>query len=83
MNASTAEIEEIVGYLNELKEEAGVSQRFKEKAEQAIYILSNRKELAVEKALLCLEELNALNTSPYHRTQVWDLMGRLESLKKH
>ena len=76
------ELEEVVEYLRALKEEQDVSKKFKEKTEHVITILTSGAQLSVEKALLELEELNSLNLSPYHRTQVWDAISMLESIKK-
>lgn len=78
-----AEIQEIITRLIEIKEETGISQKFKEKAEQVVHLLTADGELCVEKALFHLEELTALEASSYHRTLVWDAMGKLESLKHH
>ena len=76
------ELQEVVEYLRALKEEQDVSKKFKEKTEHVITILISGAQLSVEKALLELEELNSLNLSPYHRTQVWDAISMLESIKK-
>ena len=76
------ELQEVVEYLRALKEEQDVSKKFKEKTEHVITILTSGAQLSVEKALLELEELNSLNLSPYHRTQVWDAISMLESIKK-
>ena len=71
----------IIENLSELKEDADVSRRFKEKAEQIITILHEPSQVAVQKALLELEELGSLDTTSYHRTQVWDVMGMLAGIK--
>ena len=74
-------LEEVIEFLGQLKEDPDMSKRFKEKADQIIVMLSEGSILAVEKALLVLEELNASDLSSYHRTQVWDVISMLESSK--
>lgn len=73
--------QEVLDNLNLLKDDNDVSKRFKEKTEQVITILVRNEPLATEKALLELEELHSLDLSSYHRTQVWDIISMLESLK--
>ena len=75
------QIKEVIAYLDQLKEDPDTSKRFKEKAQQIIILLNADAELAVEKALIALEELNSLDLSSYHRTQVWDVISMLESSK--
>ncbi|HIG93181.1 MAG: hypothetical protein QT02_C0004G0070 [archaeon GW2011_AR9] len=74
-------LKEVIEFLGQLKEDPDMSKRFKEKADQIIVMLSEGSILAVEKALLVLEELNASDLSSYHRTQVWDVISMLESSK--
>ena len=75
------EMQLIIDNLCELKEDAEVSRRFKEKAEHIITILHQPSQIAVQKALSELEELGSLDTSSYHRTQVWDVIGMLAGIK--
>ncbi len=77
------DLREVVEHLSALKEESDVSKRFKEKTEKIIALLTGKSELAIEKALLELEELNSYEISSYHRTQVWDVIGMLESMKNN
>ncbi len=74
------DVSAVLAHLQELKEDAEISKRFKEKTEKVIAILTQDSQLAVEKALLELEELSSLDASSYHRTLVWDAIGMLESL---
>ena len=74
-------INEVISHLEELREEFDSNRKLKEKMEAVISILSNEPEMAVEKALIELEELNSVNLPPYHRTQVWGIVSLLESLK--
>lgn len=74
-------IKEALAQLEALKEEFGSNKKVKEKLDAAIAILTKNADLAVEKALIELEELNSLNLASYHRTQVWDVVSLLESLK--
>lgn len=75
-----SEIDDIIASLMELHHENS-SKQFKMKTEQVISILTHNKGLAIEKALLELEELNSYETPGYHRTMVWDIISRLESIK--
>ena len=75
------QLQEVISHLTDLKEESDVSKKFKEKAERVIKILNEDNQLAVEKALFELEELNSLELPVYHRTQVWDVISMLESAK--
>ncbi len=74
-------LQEVVHYLELLKEDIDASKRFKEKMGLVIGILTSNEDLAIEKALIGLEELNSLEMSSYNRTQVWDVISMLESLK--
>lgn len=67
--------------LQELKGEFDSNKKIKEKLDLAIAILHKNAVLAVEKALIELEELNSMNLPSYHRTQVWDVVSFLETLK--
>lgn len=78
---NSSHFQEILDSLNILKDDQDVSKRFKEKTERVIDILVCNEPLAAEKALLELEELHSLDISSYHRTQVWDIISMLESLK--
>lgn len=75
------EYQEAIDRLSMLIEDADSSKSFKIKAESAIKILRSNTELALEKALLELEELNSSEIPSYHRTQVWDIISLLESMK--
>ena len=75
------QIKEVLAQLEALKEEFASNKKAKEKLDAAIAILAKNADLAVEKALIELEELNSLNLPSYHRTQVWDVVSLLESLK--
>ena len=74
-------VTEIVGYLEQLKNDGDVHRKFKEKAENIISLLQTKTELAVQKAILDLEELDSGEMSSYCRTQVWNVIGMLESIK--
>ena len=77
---NNGQVEEVVAHLAALKAETDVSKRLKEKTEQVIILLKSDSDLAVQKALLELEELNSFDMNSYHRTQVWDIVSMLESL---
>jgi uncharacterized protein (UPF0147 family) len=73
--------QEAIDHLCTLMEDSDSGKIFKEKSQEAIKILQANEELAVEKALLELEELSSNEMSSYHRTQVWDVISLLESMK--
>ncbi|MBI2582190.1 UPF0147 family protein [Candidatus Woesearchaeota archaeon] len=75
------QFQEIIAQLEALKEEFNSNKKIKEKLDNVIALLNKNADLAVEKALIELEELNSLNLPSYHRTQVWDVVSLLESLK--
>ena len=77
---SNERLQEVLENLKFLKND-DVSKRFKEKTEQIIEILNSNQELVIEKALLELEEVHSLEISSYHRTQVWDIISMLETMK--
>jgi len=78
---SEVELQEVVSFLDSLRNESDVSKKFKVKAEKVINILESEHQLAIEKALLELEEFNSHDMPTYFRTQVWDLISMLESMK--
>ena len=65
--------------LSYLIEEGDFSKRAQEKATKVISILESKEDLAVEKALLELENMGT-DLSSYHRTQVWEIISILESV---
>lgn len=75
------QLNDVLARLEELKEEFGSNKRLKEKVDLVISLLIQDSDLAIEKALSELEELNSLGLPSYHRTQVWDVVSLLESLK--
>ncbi|MDP3697954.1 MAG: UPF0147 family protein [Nanoarchaeota archaeon] len=74
-------LQEVIARLEELKEEFDANKRLKEKIDTVISILNQDADLVIEKALSELEELNSMNLPSYHRTQLWDVVSLLESLK--
>lgn len=75
------QIQDVIARLEELKGEFNSNKKLKDKIDAVIFILTEGADLALEKALNELEELNSLNLASYHRTQVWDVVSILESLK--
>ena len=69
-----------VDSLQDLKQEGDTSKALKEKLEKVIVLLNGDSELAVDKALIALAELNSIDLSSYHRTRVWDIISLLESV---
>lgn len=80
---TSADFQEILEYLASLKEEIGISKKFKEKVDQIITLLQKDSPFVVEKALLILDELNTVDLSSYHRTKVWEVASMLESALVH
>lgn len=75
------QFQEVIAQLEALKEEFDSNKKVKEKLGAIIAILNKNADLAAEKALIELEELNSLNLPSYHRTQIWSVASLLESLK--
>mgnify|MGYP001411944580 CR=1 FL=1 len=75
------EIKEVIEHLEMLRDDGDVSSKLKEKTKQVISILNSDQQLAVDKALLELEEVSSANLPSYHRTQIWDIVSMLESAK--
>ncbi len=67
--------------LEQLKSDPDSSKKMREKVEQVFFILQEDSELAIDKALLCLEELERPEMSSPCRMLVWDLVSKLESLR--
>ena len=78
---ASQQLQEVIEYLNQLKEDQDSNKRFKEKTEVVLNLLSSGEEMAVEKALLALEELSSTELPSYHRTQIWDVISMLECAK--
>ena len=72
---------EIISFLEEMKEESGISKLFKEKADSVIGLLQSNQSLCIEKAVAVLEDVESLEISSYHRTQVWEVVSMLESME--
>ncbi len=79
MNA--IEIMGVMDSLQDLKEDCDTSKALREKLDRVIILLHGDSEIAVDKALLALGELNSTDLSSYHRTRVWDIISLLESVK--
>jgi len=75
--------QEIIEHLEMLKEDQDTNKRVQEIINNVITILKNNKELSVQKAVLELEEINSQNVNGYLRTQLWDIMSKLESINVH
>ena len=71
--------QEVITFLEEMKEESGINKRFKKSANEVISLLQNNSLLAVEKAVSILEDVGSSDISSYHRTQVWEVVSMLES----
>jgi len=76
-------VQEAISLIQELKEDPGMNKRFKEKADSLIILLNEQTDLSLGKVMLALEELNSMELSSYHRTQVWDIISTVESIKNN
>ena len=75
------EIQEVIANLEMLHDDTDVSSKLKEKAKIVISILKSGEQLAIDKALLELEDIGSSNLPSYHRTQIWDIVSMLEAAK--
>lgn len=75
-------LHDAVELLQNLLDDEDSGKVLRERASSIITLLNSNAQLSIEKALLELEELNNLDLSSYHRTQVWDIVSLLESIKR-
>lgn len=75
------QLQEVINMLAELQEDKSSNKKIKEKSAVIVQLLQQGSEVSLEKAVLVLEELSSLEMSSYHRTQVWDILSSLESVK--
>jgi hypothetical protein len=82
---SNEQVQEIIVCLEELKEDATVPRNVKVKLENSATILKNESEeisIRVDKVLQDLDEIsNDTNTQSYTRSQIWNIVSMLESMK--
>lgn len=72
---------EVFEYLEMIKGDQDASKSLKDHINKVENILNNKsEELRLQKAILELEELNSQHISSYLKTQIWDVISRLESL---
>jgi len=72
---------EVFEYLEMIKGDQDASKSLKDHIKRVENILNNKsEELRPQKAILELEELNSQHISSYLKTQIWDVISRLESL---
>ncbi len=72
---------EVFEYLEMIKGDQDASKSLKDHIKGVENILNNKsEELRPQKAILELEELNSQHISSYLKTQIWDVISRLESL---
>ena len=75
------EIEDVIGILNELREDITVPKNVRIKIEKIIDSLKEDTKLPIKinKALNELDEIAAdVNLQPYTRTQIWNVISVLE-----
>ena len=81
---SEEKINEVVELMAELLEDSVVPKNVKIKIENAMRILQEKEEenIRVNKALDELDEVgDDSNMEPYTRSQIWNLVGALESIQ--
>lgn len=72
---------EVFEYLEMIKDDQDASRSLREHIKRVENILNNKsEELRSQKAIFELEELNSQHISSYLKTQIWDVISRLESL---
>lgn len=72
--------QEIIEHLEMIKEDQDTNKKVQGVIDKVIHLLKNNKELSCQKAVLELEEINSQNTNRYLRTELWDVMSKLESI---
>ena len=75
------EIEDVIGILNELREDITVPKNVRIKIEKIINSLkeSAKPLIKINEALNDLDEIAAdVNLQPYTRTQIWNIISTLE-----
>ncbi|MEK6951261.1 MAG: UPF0147 family protein [Nanoarchaeota archaeon] len=77
----TALLIDVVAQLEQLGHDPDVSKRVREKTGNVIAVLRENSNLAIDKALLQLEEMESFEMTSYCRTQIWDIASMLESLR--
>lgn len=70
----------VVEFLEMIREDQDSSKKLKEDLGRVIGIIKEDKELAIERAVLELEDINSQGLSSYIKTQIWDVISQLESL---
>ena len=79
MKNSNGYLQEVIEFLNELREDSTLSKNIKEKIEKVIGLLENDNELGVAKALNEFEDIMEKNEiQPYTRSQIWNVVSMLE-----
>jgi len=78
------ELENVIQFLGELKDDSSVPKNVKESIVNIINILNEKVDLSirVNKALHELDDIsNDPNLQPYTRMQIWNLVSMLEKIK--
>ncbi len=73
------QIQDAIELLQTFLDDEVSGKALRERAASIINLLNSSAELAIEKSLLELEELNTFDLSSYQRTQIWDVVSLLES----
>lgn len=83
--SNSEQVQEIIQVLDELKDDPTVPRNVKTKLESSATILRNENEeisIRVDKVLQDLDDIsNDTNTQSYARSQIWNIVSMLESLK--
>ncbi|MBW2980536.1 UPF0147 family protein [Candidatus Woesearchaeota archaeon] len=77
------QVDQVIEFLSDLKEESGVPKNVKSKIQEIINSLHDRSDISIKinKALTNLEEIaDDANMQSYTRTQIWNVISLLEKL---
>ena len=76
-------LQEVLEYLEELKEDNTISKNVREKIRSVIETLSQQAELSlkINKAMQILDDISEdIAIQSYTRTQIWNIVSMLESI---
>ena len=79
------QIKEVIQVLEELKEDSTVPRNVKTKLDNSVNMLKNAGDemsIRIDKVLQELDDIsNDTNTQSYTRSQIWNIVSMLESIK--
>ena len=78
-----SEVNEVIEYIEELKEDNTVPKNIRAKMEEIVNMLNSDEEISIKVSKIQneLEDMaNDANIQPFTRTQIYNLIGMIESL---